>query len=188
MNVTADRSFVLQNENIRDDISNSAKPVPSARTHDLNIQTLGPISLLPYGQRCGIRFELDSTVTIILGMKSYRHAHVSRYFASLVATWLGIPFKQIRVYYSGAHPAVRISPMAAACVPSNGNVGATNVQIGALVQSLCEQVIEHGRCRLGALCGALPDEIEFDAATGQFLVASKEQRVDILELARWARR
>jgi CO/xanthine dehydrogenase Mo-binding subunit len=184
----ADRLLVLKNESVGGNVSNSDEFVLSTGIRGLNIQTVGPISLFPHGRKCGIHFELDSTVTIILGMRDYGHGYVSPYFASLVATRLGIPLRQIRIVYSGAHPAVRITPRLAARLPSRGSVGTANAQIGALIQSLCEQAIEQGRNRLASLCGVLPDEIEFDAATGQFLVAGKEQRVDILELARWVKR
>jgi CO/xanthine dehydrogenase Mo-binding subunit len=185
MNIRADRLLVSKDARVRGDISHSDKSVLCTGIRGLTVQTVGPISLLPHGQECGIRFEVDSTVTIILGMRDYGHGYVSPYFASLVAARLGIPLKQIRIYYAAAHPAVRITPRPAACVPSPGSVGTANAQIGALIQSLCEQAIEQGRSRLAALCDVLPDEIEFDAVTGQFLFASKVQRVDILELARW---
>jgi CO/xanthine dehydrogenase Mo-binding subunit len=122
----------------------------------LSVQTVGPISLLPHGQKCRIHFQLDSTVTIILGMRDYGHGYVSPYFASLVATRLGIPLKQVRIYDAGAHPAFRITPSAAVCVPSRGSAGTANAQIGALMQSLCEQAIEQGRSRLASLCRVRP--------------------------------
>jgi hypothetical protein len=64
-------------------------------------------------------------------------------------------------------------------------VGPTNAQIGTLIESLCEQIIEQGRSHLAHRNGVLPDEIEFDASSGQFIVASNEYRLHILELARW---
>jgi hypothetical protein len=184
MNITADNLLASKNERVRSDVSNSDEPFLSAGVGGLNVEIVAPISLLPHGRKCGLRFELDSTVTIILGMKDYGHGYVSPYFASIVATGLGVPLKEIRIYYAAANPAVRITPRADACVPSRDSVGPTNAQIGALIQSLCEQAVEQGRRHLAALCDVLPDEVEFDAAAGQFLVAGNEQRVGILELAK----
>lgn len=181
MNIRPDRLAVSRNEGAGGDVSNSPRFVLCTRMRDLT--TVGPISLFPYGHECSIR--MDSTVTITLGMKDYGNGYVSPYFANLVATRLGVPLKQIRIYYAGAHPAVRITPKTAACVPSRGSVGPTNDQIGTLIESLCEQIIEQGRSHLAHRNGVLPDEIEFDATSGQFIVASNEYRGHILELARW---
>jgi hypothetical protein len=178
MNIRADRLLVSKDARVRGDISHSDKSVLCTGIRGLTVQTVGPISLLPHGQECGIRFEVDSTVTIILGMRDYGSGYVSPYFASLVAARLGIPLKQIRIYYTGARPAVRITPKAAAGVPSRDSVGPANAQIGALIESLCERIIEQGRSHLASLSGVLPDGIEFDAATGQFIAASNEYRGD----------
>ena len=184
MNISADRLLVSRNEGVGGDVLYSDELVLYSGIHSLIVRTVGPLSLLPHGQECGIRFEVNSTVTIILGMRDYGHGYVSPYFASLVATRLGIPLKQIRIYYAGAHPAVRIKPRASACVPSRGSVGPANARIGALIESLCEQIIEQGRSRLAYLSGVLPGDIEFVAATGQYIVARNEHRVDIRESAR----
>jgi hypothetical protein len=43
------------------------------RPEDFNVETVIPRSLLPHRQKCAIRFEADTTVTILLGMAQEAH-------------------------------------------------------------------------------------------------------------------
>src|SRR6266566_4683732 len=122
-----------------------SKLVLNARAEGLNVEIVGPISLFPDGQKCGIHFGADATVTVMLGMRDYGHGYASPYFASLVAARLGIAFKRIRLYYGGVHPAVKIAPWRTPNVPSRSSVGIANAEIGDLIESLCDQAIEQGR-------------------------------------------
>jgi len=189
MNIRANHLLILENDSIGIGVAHPAESefALSARTEGLNVETVGPISLLPYGQKCGIRFEADDTVTVMLGMRDFGRGYASPYFASLVAARLGIPFKRIRLYYAGVHPAVRITPSHTPNVPSRTSVGMANAGIGDLIELLCDQAIEQGRRWLASATGVLPGEIDFEASSGRFFVVGKERHVDILELAKRVR-
>jgi len=161
-----------------------SKLVLNARAEGLNVEIVGPISLFPDGEKCGIHFGADATVTVMLGMRDYGHGYASPYFASLVAARLGIPFKRIRLYYGGVHPAVKIAPWRTPNVPSRSSVGIANAEIGDLIESLCDQAIEQGRRCLASSIGVPPGEIDFEAPCGRFFAVGKERHVDILELAK----
>src|SRR5260221_7026280 len=160
---------------------------PSARAKGLNVETVGPISLLPHGQKCGIRFEADATVTIMLGMRDYGQGWASPYFASLLAARLGIPFKRVRLYYAGVLPAVRSTPRHGPHILSRANVGVAIAGIGNLIEALCDRAIEQGRRLLASAIGVLPADVDFEASSGRFFVGGKERYVDILEISKWAR-
>jgi CO/xanthine dehydrogenase Mo-binding subunit len=161
--------------------------VAPERANGLNVETVGPIALLPHGQKCGIRFEADATVTIMLGMRDYGQGWASPYFASLLVARLGIPFKRIRLYYTGVHPAVRSTPRHGPHVPNGTNVGVALAEIGKLVEALCDRAIEQGRRFLASSLDVLPADIDFEASSGRFFVGGTERHVDILEIAKRAR-
>jgi hypothetical protein len=50
---------------------NGLEFVPCGRPEGLNVETLGPISLVQHGRKCSIHFEPNGTVTIVLGMRTY---------------------------------------------------------------------------------------------------------------------
>jgi CO/xanthine dehydrogenase Mo-binding subunit len=187
MNVSTDRLLVREIDGSRGAYPTQSAFVPKARAESLDVETVGPISLLPQGQKCEIRFEADATVTVMLGMRNYGHGYASPYFASLVAARLGIPVQRIRLYYAGVHPAVRVTPRQTPNVPSRASVGMANVGIGDLIGSLCDQAIEQGCRRMAHWLGVLPSEVDFEASSGRFFILGKERHVDILELAKWAR-
>ena len=118
------------------------------RPEDFNVETVIPHSLVPHRQKCAIRFEADATVTILLGMKDSGWADASSYFASLLVARLGIPFKRVRLYYTGEHPAVRRTPKPTSQVLSRANLGIANAGIGDLIEELCDRAIEEGRAFL----------------------------------------
>ena|SRR5947209_5430307 len=118
------------------------------RPEDFNVETVIPYSLLPHRQKCAIRFEADTTVTLILGMKDPGWADASSYFASLVVARLGIAFKRVRLHYTGEHPAVRRTPRSSSRVLSRANLGTVNARIGDFIEELCDCAIEDGRAFL----------------------------------------
>jgi hypothetical protein len=118
------------------------------RPEGFNVEPVGPPSLPPHRQKCCIRFEADTTVTLILGMRDSGWADASSYFASLLVARLGIPFKRVRLYYTGEHPAVRRTPKPSSRVLSCADLGIPNARIGDLIEELCDCAIEEGRAFL----------------------------------------
>jgi hypothetical protein len=100
-----------------------ANYLASAIDPTLDVEIKGPAALLPYHQRCGIRFDSDATVTVILGMCDPQWADASACLAELVVARLGIPLKQVRLFYTGMRPAARRAPLRLARVPNRQNVG-----------------------------------------------------------------
>ena len=89
-----------------------AGAVQSARVESLDIETVvSNHLLLSSNRKWAIRFNAGGTVTIVLGMRDYGRGWFSAYFAGLVSARLGIPFKQVRIYYSGTLPAVLRTPV-----------------------------------------------------------------------------
>jgi hypothetical protein len=152
----------------------------------LNVEVIGPSSLLPQ-QRCGLRFEADDTVTIVLGMRDYGYGWASPYFAGIVAAKLGVPFERIRIFYTGVHPAVRTTPRNKPYLLSRANVGPAIAGIGDLLECVCDRVIDRG-CRLLASSLGIPAvTIGFDASRGRFFDSQQERCFTILETAARAR-
>jgi hypothetical protein len=188
MNIRTDQSHAPKSNTPRTGIPDTidSEIVLRARTEGLNVELVGPISLLPYGQKCGIRFGADATVTIMLGMRDRWRDYASPYFMSVLVTHLGIPIERVRLYYTGVHPAVRRTLWHSRPVPSRDNVGAAIVEIGDLIEALCDRVIERGRHFLAVSIDVLPADIDFDASSGRFVVPGKKRYVDVLELAKCA--
>ena len=159
----------------------------SAWKNGLNVEIVGPVSLLPNGRKCAIHFEADRTATIILGTRDYGQGFASTYFAHLLVKKLGIQFEDIRVYYTGMLPAVRRTPRQSRQVWNRSNVGVRNARIGDLIEGLCDCATDRGRRFLAILIGTTPKQINFDAASGRFFVAGQGQYFDILEVAKLAR-
>lgn len=159
----------------------------SARVEGLSIETSGPISLLPNGQKCGLHFAADATVTIVLGTTDYGQGLASSYFANLLVDRLGIPCERIRVYYTGGYPAVRRKPRHAPHIRSRADVYVATAKIGDIIEALCDRVIEQGCHLLGSLVGVLRADLDFEASSGRFFVVGKGQYFHILDLARRTR-
>jgi hypothetical protein len=153
----------------------------------LNVEMAGPCALLPNRPKCGVQFGIDSTVTIVLGMRDSGWADASTYFANLLVARLGIPFNKIRLYYTGIHPAARRTPKQSPQILGRANVGAANAAFGDLIEELCDRAIERGRHFLASSIGVIPGAIKFDASFGRFFVAGSYHQVDLLEAARQAR-
>jgi hypothetical protein len=154
----------------------------------LDVELDGPRTPLPRGQKYGVQFGPDSTVTIVLGMRDSGWADASTYFANLLVARLGIPFNKIRLYYRGIHPAARRVPKQSIRILSRANVGEVNAAIGDLIEELCDRAIERGRHFLASSIGVVPGAINFDASSGRFFIAGSNYQVDLLEAARQARR
>src|SRR5206468_9086713 len=76
----------------------------------MNVETFAKNPLLSSNGKWGIRFNTNGLATVIVGMKYFGYAHMSVYFAQLVAARLGVPFCRIRVYCSATLPAVSQTP------------------------------------------------------------------------------
>jgi hypothetical protein len=157
--------------------------VESARTENLNIETVTSNPLLPTDRKWAIRFNSGGTVTIILGMKDYGRGWFSSYFAGIAARRLGIPFRQFRVYYSATLPAVLQTP-----VPSPGEfyrcqIGPIANAVADVVEGMCDQVIKKGRSAFATLAGVGTTNVGFDRQTGHFFVLERDQSGSIFAIA-----
>jgi CO/xanthine dehydrogenase Mo-binding subunit len=148
---------------------------PGAKAEPFKIETVGPISLLPNGQKCGLHFGAAATVSIVLGTRDYGYGYAASYFANLLVARLGISFERIRVYYAGGFPAVRCTPKHAPHIRSRANVCVATAEIGDLIEALCDRAIEKGRRLLAFSNGVRPADVDFEASSGRFFVKGKER-------------
>lgn len=153
----------------------------------LSVEITGPRSLLPYQQRCGLRFEADGTATVVLGMRDYGYGWASPYFAGVVAAKLGVPFERIRMFYTGVHPAVRTTPRNKPYLLCRASVGPSIAGIGDLIEIVCDRVVDRGRRLLASSLGIPAGAIDFDASRGRFHERQQERSFTILDIAAKAR-
>ena len=111
---------------------------------DLDVEMVVPALLFPYRQTCGVRLGRNGAVTIVLGTRDPGH-DASSYLAGILVERLGIPWSRVRLFYTGMHPAVRRTPQQPVRRLRSVNVGSTVAAIGAVIKSLCDQVIEKDR-------------------------------------------
>jgi hypothetical protein len=111
---------------------------------DLDVEMVVPALLFPYRQTCGVRLGRNGAVTIVLGTRDTGH-DASSYLAGILVERLGIPWSRVRLFYTGMHPAVRRTPQQPVRRLRSANVGSTVAAIGAVIESLCDQVIEKDR-------------------------------------------
>jgi hypothetical protein len=111
---------------------------------DLDVEMVVPALLFPYRQTCGVRLGRNGAVTIVLGTRDPGH-DASSYLAGILVERLGIPWSRARLFYTGMHPAVRRTPQQPVRRLRSVNVGSTVAAIGAVIESLCDQVIEKDR-------------------------------------------
>jgi CO/xanthine dehydrogenase Mo-binding subunit len=178
MNIRFDPQLVFEINTFK--VSGTTYPLQSilassAKAEPFKIETVGPISLLPNGQKCGLHFGAAATVSIVLGTRDYGCGYAASYFANLLVARLGIPFERIRVYYAGGFPAVRSTPKHAPHIRSRANVSVATAEIGDVIEALCDRAIEKGRRLLASSIGARPADIEFDPSSGRFFVKDKER-------------
>jgi carbon-monoxide dehydrogenase large subunit len=158
-----------------------------ALSDSLNVEVVGPRSLLPHQQRCGLRFEADGTVTIVLGTRDYGYGWASPYFAGIVADKLGVQFERIRMFYTGVHPAARTTPRNKPYLLCRASVGAVIAEIGDLIEVVCDRVIDRGRHLVASSLGVAAGTIGFDASRGRFFDRQQERYFTILDTAARAR-
>jgi hypothetical protein len=154
MDITANTSSAT-NAGARDHslVAKEYAVIQGPRARALDVETSVSNPLLPTDRKWAIRFTSSGTVTIVLGMKDYGRGWFSGYFASLVAARLGVPFRRIRIYYSGTLPAVLQAPIASATVFSRGGIGPVASAVADIIEQMCDQVVERGRGTHAAMAG-----------------------------------
>jgi hypothetical protein len=157
--------------------------VRNGAAKNLGIETTASGPWLPGDRKWAIRFGAGARVTIILGMRNYGRGCFSAYFASLVADRLGIPFRRVRLYYSGNLPAALHSPLPPLTVPCRSNVGPIAAAAADVIAGMCDQVIERGRSAFAAIAGVETWNVGFDQPSGRFFVLYRDRSVGILEIA-----
>jgi hypothetical protein len=141
----------------------------------------------PQGPACGIHFERNGLVTIVIGSSAYDRGYTTSYLAAIVTAGLGIPLSRLRVYYSGALPAVRLTPRPVIGSQRPDEMGLPTIaEIAERLTSLCRDIIARGQSALMATFAWPAADIVFDPKTGRF--ASRDERIDLLELVRMLRR
>ena len=111
---------------------------------DLDVEMVVPALLFPYRQTCGVRLGRNGVVTIVVGARDPGH-DASSYLAGILVERLGIPWSRLRLFYTGMHPAVRRTPQQPVRRLRSANVGSTVAAMGAVIESLCDQVVEKDR-------------------------------------------
>ena len=111
---------------------------------DLDVEMVVPALLFPYRQTCGVRLGRNGVVTIVLGTRDPGH-DASSFLAGILVERLGIPWSRLRLFYTGMHPAVRRTPQQPVRRLRSANVGSTVAAMGAVIESLCDQVVEKDR-------------------------------------------
>jgi CO/xanthine dehydrogenase Mo-binding subunit len=152
------------------------------RGENLNIETAATNRLLPTDGKWGLRFNADGTVTIVLGMRDYGGGWFSAYFAGLVAARLGIPFRQVRVYYSATLPAVLQTPRPSRILLHGSTPGPVGRAAADVIEDICDRVIEKGRLAFAAMAGVAVADIGFDQPSGRFFVLDRARSGSISEI------
>jgi hypothetical protein len=120
-------------------------------------------------------------------MRDYGRGCFSAYFADLVAARLGIPFRQIRVYYSANLPAVRQTPVRSLIVSRRSNISPVAEAAAHVIEEMCDQLIEKGRLAFAAISRVSAIDVGFDQPTGRFFVLDRDRSCSVLEIAENAR-
>jgi carbon-monoxide dehydrogenase large subunit len=149
----------------------------------LDVEMLTTDPLLQTDRKSAIRFNASGTVTIVLGMRDYGRGWYSAHFASLAATRLGLPFRQMRVYYSVTLPAVLQTPQECGILPEGTRLGPLATAVRELIDEMCGRIVENGRAIFSELTGATPAAVQFDQTAGRFFVLGGERSASILHLA-----
>jgi hypothetical protein len=149
------------------DFAFDAGLLASGSAPTLDVEIKGPSELLPYGQRCAIRFEADATVTLLLGARDPRWADVTSYLAELVVAQLGIPLGKLRIFYTGMQPAVRRRPLPSARVLTRETVGGRIAAVGDLVVEACQLVIDRARRAYAIESSHHLRPVQFDRSNGR---------------------
>jgi hypothetical protein len=157
--------------------------IRNKRAENLEAEAVASSPLLPADGRWAIRFGADGTVTLVLGMRNYGRGCFSGYFASLVAARLGVPFRRVRLYYSGNLPAALQTPLPPLTLPCRSTIGPLAAAAADIIEGVCDQVIERGRLAFAVLAGVGAIDVGFDQPTGRFFVLDRGRSCSSLELA-----
>jgi carbon-monoxide dehydrogenase large subunit len=127
-------------------------------------------------ERAKVVFEEDGTVAVYVGTQSNGQGHETA-FAQVLHERLGVPFERIRVIQGDTD-----------ALPSGGGTGGSRslTAEGVAILDASEKVIEKGKAYAAQHFEAAVADIQF--ADGIFRVAGTDRAIDILELARIARR
>jgi hypothetical protein len=101
----------------------------------------------------------------------------------LAAARLGVPFRRIRLHYSGSLPAVLQTPQECGLLAKGSQPGPQATVIGELIGEMCDRVIERGRAIFARTVGATTTTVEFDPTAGRFSVLDGGSSAGILEIA-----
>ena len=179
-------SFGTENDEHVSALECALETAPTTSLNLLDVEVVGPRSLLPYGHKCRLHFDASGTATVTIGIRNYGRGYASPYFSSLVVARLGLPATRVRLYYAGNLPAAKIDFSNLPAVPNKESVGRANAQIGELIEGLCDTAIEKGRRYFAAAIGGRARDIRFEAASGLFFGPDGRCCVRILELAKAA--
>jgi CO/xanthine dehydrogenase Mo-binding subunit len=168
--------------------TSDVEPARNGAAEHLDIEATASSPWLPADRKWAVRFGAGATVTIVLGMRNYGRGCFSAFFASLVADRLGIPYRRIRLYYSGTLPAVLQGPLPPRTAPCWSNVGPIAAAAADVIAGMCDQVIERGRVAFAAMSRVETDEVGFDRPSGRFFVLDRGRSRSILEIAGQVRR
>ena len=157
-----------------------------AAIETLDAETHASSPFLPTDRKWAIRLRGD-TVTIVLGMKDYGRGWFSAYFPNLVATRLGIPYRQIRIYYSDSFPAVLQTPALSPTLLHRNDIGEAAGAVADILEGLCDQVIERARTAFSAMARVDRIYVNCESSLGRFLVPGRDRGLDILEIAKISR-
>lgn len=163
--------------------NNEIRLVQSTNARNLNVETVTMSPLLPVDRKWAIRFNVDRTVTIVLGMRDYGRGWFSAYFVGLVAARLGIPFRRIRLYYSATLPAILQTPQPFRILLHGSTPGPVARAAADVIEEMCDRVIEKSRLVFALLAGVGAADIGFDRPTGRFYVLDRDRSGSILEIA-----
>jgi aerobic carbon-monoxide dehydrogenase large subunit len=135
------------------------------------LEVTGP----PGKEMGGIRFEPDSTVTIITGTLDYGQGHASP-FAQVLCSRLGIPFEKINLLQGDSDELL-----------AGGGTGGSKslMASGTAIIEGAELVREKGRKIAAYALEASEADIEFEVVRGggRFRIAGTDRAVGIMELA-----
>jgi CO/xanthine dehydrogenase Mo-binding subunit len=185
MDITPTESRIAKGDVEHDHLSRTSEAglCPSGRCGNLNIETTTTNPLLPTDRKWTLRFNADGTVTIVLGMRDYGRGWFSAYFAGRVAARLGIPFRRVRLYYSGTLPAVLQTPQPSRIRLYGGTPGPVALAVAHVIEDMCDRAIEKGRLAFAAMAGVGATDIGFDQPNGRFFVLDRDRSGSIIEIA-----
>jgi CO/xanthine dehydrogenase Mo-binding subunit len=119
------------------DESASAEPPDQANVKAEIVVSGGP---LPRERKWEIRLSRNRDATIVIGMRDGGDVRVSRYFAEIVASRLGVPLHRIRLFYICSHPAALRTPLGACAGFHHQKVSAAVAAAARVINDLCGSI------------------------------------------------